>query len=579
LILAAALLGGAGAVGWHSHRLRMAARAALPPLPDLTGRPTLLVRLLTEAQARARSSDPDGVAELGRLYQANGYGAQAEACWRWLQARQPGEARWRYYLADLRRAAGDYDGMAVLLRQTVERAPGYAPAWLKLAEWEFKTGQVDAAAHDYGRRLALRPGDPYARLGLARVARHRGQTNEARRLIEELVQDDPDFPPGHNLYAEMLAAEGDQPGADRQRLLGRAAGRFREAADPWLAELDARCYDFGRLGILAAVQNETRRGDRGEAFLQRAVQLDPKNPSGYELLGALYLNLGDAAKARDTLERGLRQARTAAPSSLYYFHLSEAYRRLRQPQTALTVAQRGLTTAGAAIELYNALGMALGDLGRNEEAAAAFRQALARNPNDTNSNFNLAHTLLALGRREEASACLRRALVQKPAFPSALALLGRLELEDGRLDAAGIHLQRLYDSDPGAHQARQLLAQWHLRAGLAAEKKQDSAGAGRHYREGLELDPEQPELAIRLGISCLVQGRFDEAVAPLESFRRLQPNDPQGALYLGQAYARLGRTEDARRVLTEGVEIADRTGKPATAAHCRELLSRLPAER
>ena len=226
--------------------------------------------------------------------------------------------------------------------------------------------------------------------------------------------------------------------------------------------------------------------------------------------------------------------------------------------------------------MNNAAGIALSDLGRNDEAIVAFQSALKLNPNDTNSNFNLARALLSLDRRDEAIAHLERSLVQQPTFPDALSLLGRLELESDHLELAGRYLKRLYDSNPQAPAARQLMAEWHLRSGLIADKQQDSRSAERHYITGIELDPNASELYIRLGTLCLVQDRFTDALKPLEIFHHQQPNDPQGYLYLGQDYTKLGRIADARRILSEGVQVADHAGRSSTAAHCQTLLAQLP---
>jgi tetratricopeptide (TPR) repeat protein len=579
LIALAALVGlvalGAAAVPfWRSSRLVARVQTGLPAIPDLKGKPALQAELLAKAQARTKSSGTafDGVTELGRLYHANGYRSEAEACWRLLLREQPTEAKWAYYLADLRRAASDYPEMSALLEQTVKLAPDYSPAWLQLANLQFKTGHLDVAARYYQKRLTLLPNDPYANLGLARIALQDGRRDEARRLVEQLIHDVPGFSTGHNLYAEMLAAAGDAAGVRRERWLGRETGRFRDAEDPWLDGLSAWCYDFGRLCVLGTIEFQVERSDRGKSLIERAIQLEPDNPVGYELLGGLYSKLGNPAKARETFEQGLQRAKSVKPSPMYYVNLSETYRTLKQPAEALRVIQLGIAQAGNELELYDALGVACADLNRQEDAVAAFRQVLARNPNDSNSNYNLGMSLLALGRQDEAYAAFQRSLVLQPTMMKALSLLGRWNLEAGRLDAAEGYLQPLYESHPEMPEARQMLAQWHLRSGAAAETKTNFAAAEQHYKEGAALDPNRVELSASLGVLYLIQGRLEEAREPLENYHRLAPNDPQSALFLGQVYLRLNRFEEARKVLVDGLQLAERTGNKTTAAHFREIL-------
>ena len=111
--------------------------------------------------------------------------------------------------------------------------------------------------------------------------------------------------------------------------------------------------------------------------------------------------------------------------------------------------------------------------------------------------------------------------------------------------------------------------------GMDAEKKNDFVAAERHYRNGLAIIQNHAELQFRLGTLCLIQGHFAEAVAPLEAYHRLQPDNPQSSLFLGQAYAATGRRDEARRILTEGAQLAERNGNTTTAQHCREILQQL----
>jgi HemY protein len=573
-----AVLGAFLTTGWRQRAAVARVQAGLPALPESKGLPVMLVERLVAAERKAH--DPatalDGAAELGRLYHASGFPREAGVCWQLLRAAQPREARWSYYLADLRRVASDYAGLAEFLAQTTKLEPTYAPAWLQLADLEFKTGRVTEAEQGYQKRLALVPGDPYARLGLARVALQQGRRDAARELIDLLVKDAPEFSPGHNLFAEMLAAGGDTKGAERQRWLGRETTRYRAADDPWLDELAAWCFNYEQLCIRGTVEFQTKHGDRGRSFFERAIQLRPEALMAYGLLGGLDLELNNAAKARDTLESGLRQAGAAKPGVMYYVDLSRSYRELKQPAEAVRVARKGLARLGREFELYDALGVALGDAGERDAAVEALRTAVALNPEDANANYNLAVALLGVRQLDEAVAALQRSLVLKPTFPSSLAMLAQIEIDSGRWESAARYLSPLYESHPEMPQARRLMAYWHLRSGMAAEEGHDLAAAEKHYREGVEIDRNHPDLQARLGTLFLIQGRFAEAVIPLEAYRRLQPNNAQSSLFLGQAYAAVGRRDEARQVLTAGAEIAERNGNPATAQNCREILRQLP---
>lgn len=577
---------------WRQERLETFLRESIPTSPSKISAGEFAQRLArVNAQARASRDAANALAELGRLYQANGYAAQATQCWRALEQVLPKDAHWPYYLSDLARVRSDDEALDENLLRTVELAPTYAPAWLRLGDWQLKNGRIDAAQGSYARRLALLPKDPYARLGLARVALQKGDRTAAGALLAELVQDTPAFSSGHNLYAEYLEANGDSSAASRQRWLGRETGRYREVDDPWLDELTERCYDYQRLLVLGTLDFQTERGDKGEGFFRRALQVEPHAYPAYEQLGRLYLKNHDAARARDILEEGLRQPSASAvgdqgkgtlsrsftrPSSLYYVNLSQAYRDLKQSQKAVEVAREGLAKLGDGLELEDALGIALGAQGDYDEAIDVLQRALAFNINDSDSNYNLALCLRAVGREPEALEALHRSLVLQPTFPSALLILAKVEMNAGNLEGAEKYIKPLYESHPEMKDVRDLALEWRMKMAKNAETRKDYSAAERQYRGALSIAEDDPNIISHLGVMLLVAGQPQQALPWLESYHKIQPSDSRGALFLGQAYAMLGRFPEARRVLSEGITAAENGNAAETAVHLREILRSLP---
>jgi HemY protein len=573
---AAAALG-LGAWVWSARSPAVPA-AQLPPAAQTDGRPAALAERIREAETRARrrGGTAEDVAELGRLYHANGYTRAAAACWEALRRAQPDTALWAYLLADLRATEGDAEAFETLLRDAVRLAPDYAPARLKLADLAFKTGRLDEARSHYEERLRRLPGDAHARLGLARILALAGDTAAADDAIAALVRDHPDFPPGHNLLAERLAARGDEAGARRHRWLGRESGRFREAEDPWLRGLHAWCLDPQRLAVLGTTEFQLASGDKGRALIERAVSLAPDDPGARELLGDLYLKLGEAALARDTLAEALRlrAARNEAPPAETYVNLVEAWQRLGRADEALRTLDDGFARLGAGrFELHLARGVVLDGLERLDEAEAALREAVRLGGNDSDAHYNLALVLLQRERRAEAAGHLRAALERQPTFPKALALLAQLEMEAGRLEEAGTFVIPLFDANPGQPEVQALTAFWYLQRGLAAAARSPTE-AEPLYRAGLEAQPDNVDLLVSLGALLVRQQRPAEAEIPLREYRRLRPAEAQSAMLLGEAALQRGQRDEAVRLLTEGEQLALRAGQTQIARRCRELLGR-----
>ncbi len=549
----------------------------LPPPPDLTGAPTELQTRFADASAAA-SANPsiDAVATLGRLAHANDLLPTAQAVWRHLMVIDPSQAEWPYLLADLYQIAGDEVGRAQLLNRTTELAPDYAPAWLQLAELRFKAGDLAGAAIAYQRRLDLLPGDPYARLGLARCARHLGHADEARERIDALVADTPGFAPARNLRAELLAAAGNEAAATHERFLGAQATRFRDAPDPWREALIAVCYDYDKLCVRGMMDALTDHGDRGQALFERARRLRPDRLTAYELLGNLHLDANAGARAVAIYEAGLAAAPAASPPAAYFEKLSRAYLLRGDPGAAIAACHRGIARAGAVFELQHALGNAHRAAGQTEAAAAAYRAAIQLQPHRAVAHHDLALTLLDQHELDAAVATLHRALEANPQFPASLALLGQIEIDSGRWQSAARYLQPLFDAQPDLPEARARMSGVLLRAGAEAEREGKPDDAVTAYQRGAAITPDNAQLQARLGVLLLLEGRADEAVLPLEAFHRLQPQAPQSAFHLGRVYAAVGRTSDARALLQRAIDLAVTNHDAAIAQRAREFLAALP---
>lgn len=485
-VLLAAALGAAAGTAWLTYQWRSAQAHRrllneLPPLPDLTGKPAVLIARLQAAHTAVQAQDAAqaraGLEQLGRLLHANGFVAEAAWCWQRLAEAQPSDATWPYYAADAAEALGDYAAMEHALRATLERAPDYAPAWLRLADRLFKTGRTTEATAAYQQRLSLVPGDPYSRLGLARVEQQLGHTGSTRQQLETIVRDHPQFGPAHNLLAKVLTAEGLESAARRERWLGQNSGRFAEAPDPWREDLNTACLEPEKLIMLGTIDFQLGRGDRGRGRFEQAVQLAPDVAAYRALLGDLEVKLGDLAAARATLERALDMAPQGERVIASYLNLAEACRGLNQPQAALAALDRARAQQGDTFELLNSRGVTLTQLGQREAARQAYLAALALNPNDADTNFNVGIALLNDGQEATALDHFRRALTLRPTYLPALTMLVRVPMSAGRLSEAKAPLDQLFDAYSGVPQVRDLAGRWYDAAIKAAQAAGDIAQA------------------------------------------------------------------------------------------------------
>lgn len=99
--------------------------------------------------------------------------------------------------------------------------------------------------------------------------------------------------------------------------------------------------------------------------------------------------------------------------------------------------------------------------------------------------------------------------------------------------------------------------------GLRARAARDWTSAAGAFRRAVELRPGYAEAWNGLGYALRNQGEYQESLKAYDEALRLRPDFPEALEYLGEAYVKLGRLDDARRVL-------DRL-KPLDAGRAREL--------
>ncbi|HMB36266.1 MAG TPA: tetratricopeptide repeat protein, partial [Methylomirabilota bacterium] len=75
--------------------------------------------------------------------------------------------------------------------------------------------------------------------------------------------------------------------------------------------------------------------------------------------------------------------------------------------------------------------------------------------------------------------------------------------------------------------------------------------------------PNYPEAWNELGFALRNQGKYPDSLKAYDEALRLRPDFPEALEYLGEAYVKLGRMDDARKVL-------DRL-KPLDAGRAAEL--------
>ncbi|NHO31310.1 tetratricopeptide repeat protein [Acetobacter fallax] len=154
-------------------------------------------------------------------------------------------------------------------------------------------------------------------------------------------------------------------------------------------------------------------------------------------------------------------------------------------------------------------GEALQRAGRLDEAAVAYREALARNPDDARILSNYGGLLWGLGAFEQAHGMLMRAVTLAPDLPDAWSNLGNVLQQFQRYDeaiAAYSNCLRLNPVHP--------LALSNL--GVALDCRGEHAAAQKFHRIAVRLAPDNAENHTNFAISLLSGGDYRSGFAEYE---------------------------------------------------------------
>ena len=187
---------------------------------------------------------------------------------------------------------------------------------------------------------------------------------------------------------------------------------------------------------------------------------------------------------------------------------------------------------------------------RHGDAERMFVKAISLRPERPGPWNNLGTALALQQRYREAEAPYAKAIeLSGGEFRDAVSNLGRLYAVEGRYADAIPLLRRANAMKPGAPEVVASLRLSLKNHGGALAAAGRPAEAEALFREGLDLGDEE-HLFINLGRARLDQGRFAEAVPPLERAVQMNPRNPSGRAWLARAYALAGARERAASEMT-----------------------------
>lgn len=296
-------------------------------------------------------------------------------------------------------------------------------------------------------------------------------------------------------------------------------------------------------------------------------------------LGAEYLILGSLRAAGERLRLSLRVVHGSRGEVVDQLQVQGDLRNLLDLEDELTQrlpvllgGSSGTTTVGVVPraklartrELYTK-GLDLIVQGNVRSFALArelFEQALAQEPDYAPARAGLAWAVLELGATgihlgqadaamnlERAVEEARRAVDLDPGLAFAHRVLAEAYHRKGDFAQAHVEAQRSVDLDPADFRALVTLGDVHAYEDGASER----AEARRHYQRAIELRPQDWFAHYRLAVLHQNDGDLEEGLREAEEAHRIQPNADYPILTASLCLLWMGRLEEARQRLEEGL--------------------------
>jgi Tfp pilus assembly protein PilF len=174
----------------------------------------------------------------------------------------------------------------------------------------------------------------------------------------------------------------------------------------------------------------------------------------------------------------------------------------------------------------------------------ASQQLLFKAPGSYQVHQLNAESLEMQGKWDQAAEEYRAALKKNPSAPGIHALLGRLILSKAKTSTTMEDARREFVEELKIN-PQNATAEFVL--GEIARQGEQLPAAIEHFSRAAKLDAGFADAFLGLGRALLDSDRTGDAVAPLETAVKLQPDNPTAHFVLATAYQRSGRKDDAAR--------------------------------
>lgn len=193
-------------------------------------------------------------------------------------------------------------------------------------------------------------------------------------------------------------------------------------------------------------------------------------------------------------------------------------------------------TASKKAEIVKNIALIYQEQGKNEEALAAYDDALASNPNDVNLVLNKANLYYGMGDKDKFKELMGQASEMAPDNPDLLYNIGVINMEQGNMQEARAAYKKALEVDPNYINALLNLSTTYVNEGNDLVDEMNNLGTSRADTQKYD------ELKAKR------DGLFQEGAGVLETALKSTPDNVQILEQLKNIYAALGDNENFMRI-------------------------------
>lgn len=262
--------------------------------------------------------------------------------------------------------------------------------------------------------------------------------------------------------------------------------------------------------------------------------------------------------SQSNLEEGIRELEQAIrehkPGEVdYQYELAEAYGHTGRTDDAVAAYREVLQRDPTHQSALEGLGRLLAQSGRAEEAISVLRQAISHRPGAYQIHSDLGLAYVNSGRPAPAIKELRTAVRINPDTPQSQSGLGAALIQTGDVRGAEQAFRRAIRLNPSYANAHANLA--NVLAGTNRP-----ADAEHHFQQALRFDPEAFETHFSYSRLLAATDRLGEAEKRLQSALRINPSVVEAHDELGTIFALQGKTMEAISTYRKALDVDPRYG-------------------